>query len=76
MPQLSLYIDEDTLNTIESQAKIVKISVSKFVIAILKEHLSSTWPPDFQNTFGSIEDSSFNRPASIAFTIDAEREVL
>jgi len=76
IPQLSLYIEDDTLKTIETQAKIVKLSVSKFVSAILKEHLNNTWPPDFQNIFGSIKDDSFLQPASIAFSMDAEREAL
>lgn len=76
MPQLSLYIDEDTLQKIETGAKMNKTSVSKFVSAALKEHFAKSWPEGYKNIFGSITDDSFAEPASIDFSFDAERENL
>lgn len=76
MPQLSLYIDEDTLQKIEARAKINKISVSKFVSTVLKEHFSNNWPEGFQNIFGSVTDDSFVRPDFIDLSLDAKRESL
>lgn len=76
MPQLSLYIDEDTLKKIEFGAKISETSVSKYVSASLREHFSNSWPEGFQNIFGSITDDNFVRPEPIDLSLDAERERL
>lgn len=76
MPQLSLYIDEDTLKKIETGAKISNTSVSKFVSVILGEHFSKSWPAGFKSVFGSITDDSFTKPKPIDSALDAERESL
>lgn len=78
MPQLSLYIDAETLAKIEAAAKIKNTSVSKWVTERLKEDLSYSWPSNYESIFGSIQDESFDVvPAeNFAFMQDIERETL
>ena len=76
MPQLSLYLDEDTLKKIETGAKINKTSVSKFVSVALKEYFSGNYPEGFQNLFGSVSDDSFSAPNSLNTALDSKRESL
>ena len=44
MPQLSLYIDDETLKKIEREAKKEKISLSKWVRKTLNKSLKKNWP--------------------------------
>ncbi len=76
MPQLSLYIDEETLRKIETAARINKTSVSKYVSQALKEHLSRKWPEGYKEIFGSITDDSFSKSDSLNFAHDLKRESL
>ena len=76
MPQLSLYIDEDTLQKIEAGASMSKTSVSKFVSAALREYFTHNWPEGYKNIFGSITDDHFVLPDALDFTLDATRENL
>ena len=74
MPQLSLYIDKDTLNKIEKAAKNEKKSISKWVCNRLRQSLINTWPDDFFQLFGSIKDDSFKRPEQLSYNNDLPRE--
>lgn len=74
MPQVSLYIDEETHREIETRARLSKISVSKLVASILKTHFSKNWPSGYQYTFGSIRDESFVRQAVPGWSLDVSRE--
>jgi len=76
MPQLSLYIDEDTLQKIELRAKMQKTSISKYVTGMMKEHFSKGWPDGFESVFGSVTDESFTKPEQTDFSLDTERESL
>ena len=76
MPQLSLYLDEDTLQKIEAEAKLSGTSVSKYVTSALRMHFTKTWPDWHKDLFGSISDESFAKPESIDFSLDARRESL
>ena len=76
MPQLSLYIDEDILEKIETAAKMNDISLSKYVSSILKEYFSNSYPKGYENVFGSISDDSFVRHEFTDFSLDTKREAL
>lgn len=76
MPQLSLYVDDDTLRKIEAGAKISETSISKFVSSVIKDYFSKSWPEGYKNLFGSITDDSFNIPDEIDLNLDANREEL
>ena len=76
MPQLSLYIDKDTLEKIEIAAKLEKLSISKYVVQKLNDTLNKSWPKNFDLLFGSISDETFDDPKSLNFGMDIEREEL
>ncbi|MBS3897972.1 MAG: hypothetical protein KGZ54_03890 [Dethiobacter sp.] len=76
MPQLSLYIDEETLARIETAAKINKTSISKWVSERLKESLANNWPENYRSLFGSVNDDSFVYEKCKSFSNDSEREEL
>ena len=76
MPQLSLYIDEKTLNKISLAAKIENLSISKFVVRKLNESMHDSWPENYGEIYGSISDDSFNTTDSLKFENDTPREPL
>ncbi|TGK79280.1 toxin-antitoxin system, antitoxin component [Leptospira noumeaensis] len=74
MPQLSLYIDQDTLKKIELAAKKEKVSISQWVKGKLQSSFEKKWPENFFQLYGSIEDNSFNKPDFLDFKNDNKRE--
>lgn len=76
MPQLSLYIDDETLSRIEAAAKINKTSISKWVSERLKESLAKSWPENYGSLFGSVDDDSFIVQKHKSFSDDSKRETL
>ena len=76
MPQLSLYIDENTLKQIELAARIEHLSLSKWVVSKLKNTLNNSWPNNFDNLFGAIQDDTFKIPKQLNFKDDTPMEEL
>ncbi len=59
MPQLSLYVDAETLKKIEKAAGLENTSISKWVTRKIAEHLEKNWPENYRSLYGSIDDNSF-----------------
>jgi hypothetical protein len=76
MPQISLYIDKETLKKVEKAANAEKTSISKWVGKQLKKSLQTNYPEDFQSLYGSIRDDSFTVPKRKSFDADTKRESL
>ena len=76
MPQLSLYIDQTTLELVTQAARTDKTSVSKLVTGILAQHLSDRWPPHFTEVFGRVTDPSFMAPSELDPSLDSPRDSL
>ena len=76
MPQLSLYIDEETLRKVEIAAGLESVSISKYVVRKLNETLNSSWPQGYETLFGSIQDESFRISELLDFAADSQRETL
>jgi len=74
MPQVSLYIDKETLTKIEHLAHKNHTSISKWVGNNLKRLIKDDYPDDFFNLFGSITDRTLVRPESLTFSSDSRRE--
>lgn len=74
MPQISLYIDENTLKKVESAASRQRVSISKWVAEQIRARLEPAYPADFADLFGSISDVTFRRPQESSFSSDTERE--
>jgi hypothetical protein len=73
MPQISLYIDEKTLQKVESAAKRQHLSISKWVAEQIRAKVDPIYPVDFEGLFGSIEDDTFVAPSKLNFNQDADR---
>lgn len=67
MPQISLYIDESTLKKVEHAAARQHTSLSKWVIEQLKTKLDPVYPAQYEDLFGSVNDTSFSRPDQTAY---------
>jgi hypothetical protein len=76
MPQLSLYLDSETLGLVEEGARSRELSLSKYVASVLKEHVANDWPESIFGLFGSIDDDSFDAPAELSFADDLKRAEL
>lgn len=76
MPQISLYIDEDTLKKVENAARRRHISISKWVAEQIRTKVEPVYPEGFETLFGSIKDSTFQRPPQLRFDHETSRESL
>jgi len=76
MPQLSLYIDQSTLQQVEKAAKSARMSVSRWVRSRLHSSFEHSWPDTYFDLFGSIRDTSFDIPDSPVSETDTPRESL
>jgi hypothetical protein len=74
MPQISLYIDEATLKKVEISAKKEHLSLSKWVAQLIRSRVTSEYPADFGDLFGSITDDTYTIPDDVSFAADIERE--
>ncbi len=76
MPQVSLYIDKETLVKIERLARKNHVSISRWVGSNLKRIIKDDYPDDFFNLFGALTDASFIRPEQSAYSADVARETV
>jgi len=76
MAQISIYIDDRTLKQIEKAAEKEHDSISKWVKKRLVSSIKTSWPKDYFDLFGALNDSSFKKPAQIKFSKDRKRQVL
>jgi len=75
MPQISLYIDKETLTKIEKAAAKERISISKWVGKNIKKVIKEDYPRGYFDLFGSITDESFEIK-KVSFEQDSKRESL
>ena len=75
MPQISLYIDKDTLAKIEKAAAKEHISISKWVGNKIKKVINEDYPKGYFDLFSSITDKSFEIK-KLSFEQDSKRERL
>ncbi len=76
MPQISLYVDEQTLNEVSKSAKAENISISNWVRLKIKKSLNNEWSEEFKSLIGSIADETFIEPSDVDFAKDIKRETL
>jgi hypothetical protein len=76
MPQISLYIDADTLKKVETRAKQDRISLSKWVGKALKKSIKDEYPEGFFQLCGALKETSFEIPPQGKFEDDCRRERL
>jgi hypothetical protein len=79
MPQVSLYVDDETMATLRAEAAAQGLSLSKHVVSRLKasrrSNAATCLPEDyFDNLYGCLaDDKSFVRPQQPDFELDAQR---
>lgn len=76
MPQISLYIDKETLSKIQKAAEKEHISISKWVGKNIKKVIKDDYPIGYFELFGSISDDTFQAPSKNSFNDDFKREQL
>lgn len=65
MPQVSVTIDEKTLQKVEIAAQKQGISVSRWIVEHIKAKVDPIYPANFANLFGSISDETFTAPLEL-----------
>ncbi|MCF7949757.1 MAG: hypothetical protein K9M94_14300 [Spirochaetia bacterium] len=74
MPQISLYIDEETLEKLKAAASRERISISKWVAHRIRSQVEPEYPAYYDELFGSIDDETFTEPEKINVSLDSFRE--
>lgn len=79
MPQVSLYLDDETMELVRAGAKAEKTSLSKHVCGIIRGNQPRCSTPSglpaglLESLYGSIDDETFARPPQLDFALDAPR---
>lgn len=71
MPQLSLYLDEPSMESLRERSKREGLSISKYA-RIQLARSGGTWPASFWNTYGALEDDSFTVPDELDASLDGK----
>lgn len=73
MPQVSLYVDNETMAALRDRAALENSSLSKYVAKLVREDVDEGWPAGFWDLFGSVSDDTFLEPPELPFDLDARR---
>lgn len=77
MPQLSLYITDDNLETLRTRAKREGVSMSKYVNRLVERDANNAgWPEGFWKLYGAIGENTLTVPPDAPPSDDAELETL
>ncbi|MBQ9021375.1 MAG: antitoxin [Eggerthellaceae bacterium] len=77
MPQLSLYISDENLETLRIRSAEEGVSMSKYANSLIAQDASNNgWPAGFWNLYGALDDDSFVIPPDPPATDDAAFEQL
>ncbi len=70
MPQLSLYLDDATMEALRSDAGRERVSLSQYARQLIRERAESSWPAGFWDTYGALSDPTFTVPAEPDASLD------
>ena len=61
MPQLSLYVDDATMETLRTAAKGEGVSMSKYAASLIRKKAElGSWPNGYwESVYGCLDDDSF-----------------
>jgi hypothetical protein len=76
MAQLTIYLDNDTINKIEKAASDANVSVSKWVRDKLELILENDWPESYFTVFGTLNDNDIDEPEELHPCNDIKRETI
>jgi hypothetical protein len=70
MPQLHLYVPDDVADRIRARAKARRMSVSRFLAALVRREMGEDWPADyFDDVYGAWAGEPLERPAQGALEV-------
>jgi len=67
MSQVSLYLEQEILETARRNARLESISLSKYVSRALVKQAESGWPQGYWELFGALKDDTFVCPVDVPF---------
>ena len=70
MPQLSLYLDNDTMALLRQDAAREGTSLSKHASNIIRQNSLSAWPKGFFDLYGALDDETFVEPPELPWESD------
>jgi len=76
MPQLTIYLDDSSLQRVKSAARRERRSVSRWVKEKLIRQFDQVWPDGYFDLLGSLADEVLERPTQPTFAADCKRERL
>ena len=71
MSQLSLYLDDATMEALRSDAGRESVSLSQYARQLIRERAESAWPAGFWGTYGALSDPTFTVPVELDASLDA-----
>ena len=74
MPQLNLYVDDPTHQTIKAAAKAAGVSLSKWVSNLVRERTADEWPPEVLALAGAWKDFPGAEELRTGYGTDLPRE--
>ncbi len=62
MPQLSLYIDDSTMDTLRASAQSEGVSMSKYAAGLIRKRAQfGGWPDGYwESVYGALDDETYN----------------
>lgn len=75
MPQISLYIDEETLKKVEKAAKKEHVSISKWVGNNIKRAFKSEYPENYFELYSSVKDETMVAEEPAVYNAGARESV-
>lgn len=73
MAQLSLYLDDASMEDLRRSAQSRGVTLSKYVRDVLVDDAHGGWPNGFFDLYGALDDPSFVEPPEIPWELDTPR---
>lgn len=70
MPQLSLYLDDATMEALRNDAGNAQVSLSQYARQLIQNRADSAWPASFWTTYGALSDPSFVEQPELDASLD------
>lgn len=70
MPQLSLYLDGETMESLRDGAGRERVSLSQYARCLIQNQAESAWPAGFWETYGALDDPTFVEPLELDVSLD------
>ncbi len=74
MPQLSLYINDASMERLRRSAHEQGVSLSRCAAEAINARCSTGWPEGYFELYGALADGSFVAPAELDYALDAPRK--